>query len=260
MKELTFYNNLFTNNVSTRKAYGVSLTKDDSFGVNEQVLIKLKVSSHTTRDFGSARIDWITAKRLKDIGSDDLRSFSILTDGIDDYIRRIDSDIAPDPDQVVFFYGLTIIATRDVGHALPKVVYGDAARLYADGGSRGNPGPSASGYVILGADGEVLDERGIYLGITTNNQAEYQALKSGLDAALVLGIRDVHVYMDSLLVVNQILGIFKIKNRDLWPIHDSIKELAKLFRSISFTHVPRELNKAADRMVNKALDAALKSD
>ena len=129
-------------------------------------------------------------------------------------------------------------------------------KLYGDGGSRGNPGPSASGYVLMGMDDAVILHNGVYLGITTNNQAEYQSLKLGLEQARKLGAREVHVYMDSLLVVNQMKGIFKVKNRDLWPIYEAIKEMvAASFKKVTFTHVPRELNKLADAEVNKALDA-----
>ena len=130
------------------------------------------------------------------------------------------------------------------------------AKLFADGGSRGNPGPSASGYVILDMNDTVIKKSGEYLGITTNNQAEYQALKLGLEEALKLNIRELDVYMDSLLVVNQMKGIFKVKNRDLWPIHEAIKELAKGLKKITYTHVPRALNKLADAEVNETLDAA----
>jgi ribonuclease HI/pterin-4a-carbinolamine dehydratase len=132
-------------------------------------------------------------------------------------------------------------------------------QLYADGGSRGNPGPSASGYVLLDMDGNVVHEQGVFLGITTNNQAEYQALKFGLEAALRLQARSVRVYMDSMLVVNQMKKIFKVKNRDLWPIHDAIQQLLPKFEKVSFDHVPRELNKLADAEVNKCLDAQLGS-
>ena len=132
-------------------------------------------------------------------------------------------------------------------------------QLYADGGSRGNPGPSASGFVLLDMDGKIIHEQGVFLGITTNNQAEYQALKLGLEAALrEFHAREVHVYMDSLLVINQMKRIFKVKNRDLWPIHDAIQQLVPQFEKVSFTHVPRELNKLADAEVNKTLDAQLK--
>jgi len=132
-------------------------------------------------------------------------------------------------------------------------------QLYADGGSRGNPGPSASGYVLLDMSGQVVLRAGEYLGVTTNNQAEYQALKLGLEHALHdYQSREVHVYMDSMLVVNQMKNIFKVKNRDLWPIHDAIKELVTKFDKVTFDHVPRELNKLADAEVNKALDEATK--
>lgn len=134
--------------------------------------------------------------------------------------------------------------------SLPKEI-----KMFADGGSRGNPGPSASGYVLMDMEDNVLIEKGTYLGITTNNQAEYQAVKFGLEEALKGGAREVSIYLDSLLVVNQMKGIFKIKNRDLWPIHSSINDILKQFKKVSFTHVPRELNKLADGEVNKILDA-----
>lgn len=137
-----------------------------------------------------------------------------------------------------------------------KTTHITEVQLYADGGSRGNPGPSASGFVLLDMSGKVLHEQGIFLGVTTNNQAEYQALRFGLEAALKkFQAREVHVYMDSLLVINQMKRIFKVKNRDLWPIHDAIQQLLPKFGKVTFDHVPRELNKLADAQVNKSLDA-----
>ncbi len=131
-------------------------------------------------------------------------------------------------------------------------------KLYADGGSRGNPGPSASGYVLMDMNDSIIFKSGVYLGITTNNQAEYQALKFGLLEAEKLGAREVDVYLDSLLVINQMKGIFKVKNRDLWPIYEAIKEQVTHFTKVRFTHVPRELNKLADAEVNEVLDAEAK--
>lgn len=130
-------------------------------------------------------------------------------------------------------------------------------KLYTDGGSRGNPGPSASGYVLFDENDKIVADEGVYLGVTTNNQAEYMALKLGLEAALKMGAREVEVYMDSLLVVNQMRGVFKIKNRDLWPVNGAIKELVVKFAKVTFTHVPREHNKLADAAVNRALDEHL---
>ena len=130
-------------------------------------------------------------------------------------------------------------------------------KLYTDGGSRGNPGPSASGYVLFDENDKIIEDKGVYLGITTNNQAEYTALKLGLEDALKRQASIVDVYMDSLLVVNQMKGSFKVRNRDLWPIHSAIMDLTRQFKQVSFTHVPRELNKLADAAVNRALDEAL---
>jgi ribonuclease HI len=128
-------------------------------------------------------------------------------------------------------------------------------KIFTDGGSRGNPGPSASGYVIMDVEDTVLERGGEYLGITTNNQAEYRAVRLALMACAKYGAVKVDAYMDSLLVVNQMKGIFKIKNRDLWPIYDDIKQLCKTFeKGVNFTHVPRELNKKADAEVNRILD------
>ena len=129
--------------------------------------------------------------------------------------------------------------------------------VYADGGSRGNPGPSASGYAIFDTHKKLLVYRGVYLGVTTNNQAEYTALKLALEEAKGLGAKQVAVYMDSLLVINQMKGIFKVKNRDLWPIHDAVKALCQEFHKVTFTQVPRELNRLADASVNQVLDQQL---
>ena len=144
---------------------------------------------------------------------------------------------------------------REVVEAILPVGKHSRIKLYTDGGSRGNPGPSASGYVLLDENDTVIFKSGVYLGITTNNQAEYQSLKFGLEEALKLGAREVDVHMDSMLVINQMKGIFKVKNRDLWPIHEAIKELVKQFKKVTFTHVPRELNRLADAEVNETLDA-----
>lgn len=144
-------------------------------------------------------------------------------------------------------------------HELPGDVepHPDEVKIFGDGGSRGNPGPSASGFVITDMEDTILVDKGVYLGVTTNNQAEYTALKLALEEALKMGVQQAHVYMDSLLVINQVKGIFKVKNRDLWPIHDAIKGLAAKFKKIEFSHVPREFNKLADAAVNRALDEQL---
>ena len=127
-------------------------------------------------------------------------------------------------------------------------------KLYTDGGSRGNPGPSASGYVLYDEADQELEKDGLFLGVTTNNQAEYRALKLGLESAQKYSPKTVRVFMDSLLIVNQMTGHYKIKNKDLLPVYQSVKDLTAQFEDVTFTHVPRELNKVADGEVNRVLD------
>lgn len=130
----------------------------------------------------------------------------------------------------------------------------DKVRIYSDGGSRGNPGPSAAGYVVMKATEEIIEQGGEYLGITTNNQAEYHGVRLGLEAAIKLGYRKVDFRIDSMLVVNQLNRIYQIKNRELWPINERIQGLLPQFEKVTFTHVKREFNQLADGMVNRILD------
>jgi len=130
------------------------------------------------------------------------------------------------------------------------------ATLFADGGSRGNPGPAASGAVLYAEDGTVLAEVGEYLGIATNNVAEWRALLAGLTRARELGIDEIAVRMDSELVVRQINGIYRVKHADLIPLHTKAKVLLRQFKSVDVQHVRRKDNAAADAVVNQCLDAA----
>lgn len=128
------------------------------------------------------------------------------------------------------------------------------AKLYTDGGSRGNPGESAGAFIICKMDNTVVKKSGFYLGITTNNQAEYQALIRGLERAGELGIRELDVFMDSELIVKQLNGLYKIKNADLLTLYQKVQNLVPKFSKISFTHVRREANATADEEVNRILD------
>jgi ribonuclease HI len=127
--------------------------------------------------------------------------------------------------------------------------------IFSDGGSRGNPGPSAAGYIVLNARQEVIDEGGEYLGITTNDIAEYEGVRLGLEAAIKLGAKKIDFKLDSMMVVNQMKGYYKVKNRELWPLHERILILMNHFDRVTFTHVLRQFNQLADGMVNKTLDA-----
>jgi ribonuclease HI len=130
------------------------------------------------------------------------------------------------------------------------------ATLFADGGSRGNPGPAASGAVLFAADGTALAEVGEYLGVATNNVAEWKALLAGLAKARELGVQDLAVRLDSELVVRQLTGVYRVKHADLIPLAARAKTLLRDFRSVDIRHVRRKDNAAADAVVNAVLDAA----
>jgi probable phosphoglycerate mutase len=130
------------------------------------------------------------------------------------------------------------------------------ARLSTDGGSRGNPGPAAYGYVLEAEDGTVLDARGEAIGTATNNVAEYRGLLAGLEAALERGVEEVEVVSDSELLVKQMRGEYKVKNETLRELVDDAESLARRLGRVTYTAVRREHNELADRLVNEALDSA----
>lgn len=130
------------------------------------------------------------------------------------------------------------------------------AKLFTDGGSRGNPGPAAYAYVLEAADGTVLDARGEAIGVATNNVAEYSALVAGLERAVEVGVTDLEVISDSELVVKQMRGEYKVKNRALQDLFLDASRLARRIHRVSYKAVRREHNELADRLVNEALDAS----
>jgi ribonuclease HI len=130
------------------------------------------------------------------------------------------------------------------------------ATLFADGGSRGNPGPAASGSVLLNSDGEEIEIVGTFLNVATNNVAEWTALVQGLEAAVRLGIRRLAVRLDSELVVKQMTGEYRVKHPDLQPLHRRASQLWRNFELVEIRHVPRKQNALADAVVNRVLDAA----
>ena len=127
-----------------------------------------------------------------------------------------------------------------------------------DGGSRGNPGPGASGVVIKDAGGAVLLRKGYFLGECTNNFAEFTALKIALTEAGKLDGTELEICSDSQLLVRQYLGEYRIKHDVLKNLMGQIKVLSAAFKKVKVTHVLRENNREADRMANEAMDAALK--
>jgi ribonuclease HI len=129
------------------------------------------------------------------------------------------------------------------------------ARLFTDGGARGNPGPAAYGYVLEAEDGTLLAAHGEAIGVATNNVAEYSALIAGLEKAVELQLPEVEVVSDSELMVKQMRGEYRIKNEALQELARRAGALARELGSVTYTAVRREHNELADRLVNEALDA-----
>lgn len=130
---------------------------------------------------------------------------------------------------------------------------------YADGGSRGNPGPASVG-ALLEQNGKAISSISEYIGIATNNVAEYSGLIRIMERALELGVTNLEVRMDSELVVKQILGQYKVKNQGLIPLYEKAKALTRRFPQFKIVHVRREFNKEADRLANRALDLQASSN
>jgi ribonuclease HI len=130
---------------------------------------------------------------------------------------------------------------------------------YIDGGARGNPGPAGFGVRIEQPDGTLVEEFGGSIGIATNNVAEYRALIAALEWARAHGHTRVHVRSDSLLLVQQMLGTYKVKNPGLQPLHAKARLLAHAIGRVTFEHVGRAQNADADRLANAAMDDAART-
>ena len=129
--------------------------------------------------------------------------------------------------------------------------------INVDGASRGNPGPSGIGYCIYDSNGKIIERKGEFIGFATSRVAEYYAMREGIERAIELGYKTVRFLSDSLMVVNQLNGIFRVKNRDIMPIYQDIQEKLKHFDAVSFTHVPRSQNVIADSEASAIIDETL---
>ena len=134
--------------------------------------------------------------------------------------------------------------------------------IYGDGGSRGNPGPAGSGAIIRNEAGETVATVSEFLGVATNNVAEYTAVLRALEKLTAMhdskvSDLEVRVYMDSMLVVKQMTGEWKLKHPGLKPLASRVSELVHLYKSVSFEHVYRDFNKDADRLANEAMDRGM---
>jgi ribonuclease HI len=128
--------------------------------------------------------------------------------------------------------------------------------VHVDGGARGNPGPAAAAAVVSSPDGDVLDEASEFLGVATNNVAEYRGLLLGLARAKALGADEVEVVNDSELVAKQVNGQYKVKHAAMRPLYSEAMQALRDFERWSIRSVPRAKNADADALVNQALDAA----
>ncbi len=130
--------------------------------------------------------------------------------------------------------------------------------IYTDGGARGNPGPAGIGVVIYDQNKKLISEISQYLGEATNNQAEYQAVIIALEKAKKIGAEEINLFSDSELMISQLKGDLKVKNKELGSLFVKIWNLKQSFKKVKFHHLPRAENKRADQLVNQAIDEAEK--
>lgn len=198
-------------------------------------LVSLAAGNHTVNLSGHySKYEW---KTFKNIQQDEVTDLTSLLLGIVQQ-QTITEKLVVDENKIV-----------------DEITSNGVLTIYSDGGSRGNPGPSAAGFVIVNDKQELVEQGGEYLGITTNGIAEYHGVRLGLERALELGYKKLDFRVDSMMVVNQMNGVYTIKNRELWPIHERIRGLIRQFEMVKFSHVKREFNQLADGIVNKTLDA-----
>ena len=243
MKKLKLDHALATLVLRGEKTSTWRIFDDKDLSVNDRVVLIDKVDPEkpqTWKNIGVATIRKVIQKRLGDIEAADYEGHephASREEMLETYRKYYGSDVTWNTPIKMLHFEFSPEVPAEEQTPIKKV---GKIVIYADGGSRGNPGPSASGYVIMDGQQNVLVDKGVYLGITTNNQAEYQALKFALEEARAMQAREVSVYMDSLLVVNQMKGLFKVKNRDLWPIHDAIRQLATTFKKIQFIYTNQD--------------------
>lgn len=255
MKTLKFDHQLALAILQGKKNSTWRMFDDKDLTVNDEIRIVDKVepaNPETWKIIGTARISEIVEKRLEDITEQFIKADhayaskkEMLKTYQDYYGKKVTGST---PVKIVYFDFNGGVMSPTEAQLIDK------AKLYTDGGSRGNPGPSAAAYVICNLDDTVVEKSGFYMGVSTNNKAEYQGLRLGMERAKELGISQLDIFMDSQLVVNQLRGIYRVKNADLAPVHQEVTALSKLFAKVSFTYIPRELNKLADSEVNRILD------
>lgn len=256
MKTLKFDHQFARKILNGEKSSTWRLYDDKDLAVNDRIMVIDKVdpsNSASWQAIGEAVVNEIVEKKLGDVTDRDMAGHEVFDsqqEMLETYRRRYGERVSLDDPVKIIYFKFTP-STEDVPtHAMLL----EEAKMYTDGGSRGNPGDSACAFVICEMDGTVVEKSGYYMGVATNNQAEYLGMIKGLERCRDLGIDKVSLHSDSQLVVNQMNGIYKVKNQELAPLHQQLKDLAASFEQVSFAYVPRELNKLADKEVNRILD------
>jgi len=256
MKTLKFEHELAQLILSGQKTTTWRLYDDKDLSVGDDIKIIDKVNTDEPESWkviGQGKVVQVTEKKLGDVTPEDMaghEAFATKEQMLATYKGYYGERVTFDtPVKIVYFE-----FSPSAGDTPTQAMLLEEAKVFTDGGSRGNPGDSACAFVICNPDGTVVEKSGYYMGMATNNQAEYYGFKKGLERARDLGIDKISLYSDSQLVVNQMNGIYKVKNQELAPLHQDVAQLARGFEKISFSYVPRELNKIADKEVNRILD------
>lgn len=228
--------------------------KDLSVDDTIKFIDKVKEDSPSTwQVIGQGKVTEIIEKKLGSVTADDMaghQQFGSDEEILEKYRGYYGDRVTLDtPVKIVRFD-----FSPTTGETATAAMLLEEAKMYTDGGSRGNPGDSACAFVICKMDDTVVEKSGYYMGVATNNQAEYLGMIKGLERCRDLGINKIRLHSDSQLVVNQMNGFYKVKNQELAPLHQQLKQLAQSFEKVSFSYVPRELNKLADKEVNRILD------
>jgi ribonuclease HI len=260
MKTLKFDHELAKLILSGEKTSTWRLYDDKDLSVDDEIKFIDKVNTDDAASWqviGQGKVVEVIEKKLGNVTDEDMKgheAFSSRDQMLNTYKNYYGERVTFDTPVKIVFFKFTPLSDEMPTEAMLL----DEAKIYTDGGSRGNPGDSACAFVICRMDGTVVEKSGVYLGVATNNQAEYLGFKHGLERARDLGIDKIKLFSDSQLVVNQMNGLYKVKNQELTPLHHDVKEIANSFEKISFTYVPRELNKKADGEVNRILDEQAK--
>ncbi|MGH7156754.1 MAG: reverse transcriptase-like protein [Candidatus Saccharimonadales bacterium] len=258
MKTLKFDHGSALDVLTGKKSATWRLYDDKDLSVNDRIKVIDKVNPDDTQTWqviGEAVVNEVVEKKLGDVTDKDMAGHEIYgskDEMLEVYRGRYGERVSLEEPVKIIYFKFTPAAEGTPTQAMLL----EEAKMYTDGGSRNNPGDSACAFVICKMDDTVVEKSGYYMGIATNNQAEYLGMIKGLERCRDLGIDKVNLHSDSQLVVNQMNGFYKVKNQELAPLHQQLKELADSFERVSFHYIPRALNAEADREVNRILDDA----